>query len=300
MDEPRFCHVEDVNCRTVARRVSAGYRALPVGFPMAFLKSLIKGTPIEAPTRFVYRALTGRGGAKPRKSGQATEWKEREQRDTANIERVLHAALTETSNCLDVGANEGVFLRQFLHFAPRGHHHAFEPIAPLAVKLKENFPTVDVRQCALGAATGRANFCFVPTRPAWSGLRTQPYPEPVQPQEIEVEIFRLDDLLPADWRVDFIKIDVEGAELEVLEGAVETIKRTRSQILFEHARIHNTSYATTPADIHALLSERCGLQLYCLDGTGPLTSEALTAIYDRSHASGYDRFAQTNFLARPG
>jgi hypothetical protein len=120
MGEPPFCHVEDVSCRMIARRPS---RQVTEPFQgdsrWLFLKSLIKGTPIEAPTRFVYRVLTGRGGLKQRKSRQATEWKERELRDTANLERILDAALTETSNCLDVGANEGVFLRQFLRFAPR-------------------------------------------------------------------------------------------------------------------------------------------------------------------------------------
>jgi FkbM family methyltransferase len=260
------------------------------------LKSLL--APLSLPARMIYRAIGGGRGEK-KQLRKSDEWKMREARDQANIDRLLRESLTEGSNCIDAGAIEGTVLRQFTRLAPRGNHMAFEPIPALADKLRQAFPSVDVRQCALGAETGRASFCYVPARPAWSGLRRQPYPEGIQPQEISVDIFRLDDLVPSDARVAFLKIDVEGAELEVLQGAVETIKRTGPTILFEHARIHNTEYATTPAAIHTLLSDRCGMALFCLDGTGPLTLEELSRIYDESHASGYGRLAQTNFVARP-
>jgi FkbM family methyltransferase len=51
-----------------------------------------------------------------------------------------------------------------------------------------------------------------------------------------VRAVRLDDLLPANFTVGLIKVDVEGFEQKVLEGAVETISRFRPIIYLENDR----------------------------------------------------------------
>src|SRR5262249_35136776 len=147
--------------------------------------------------------------------------------------------------------------------------------------------------------TGRAPFCNVRNLPEWSGLKAQRYPGQADIETIDVDINRLDDLLPAGVRIDFIKIDVEGAELDVLRGAQATIRRDKPRILFEHARIHNAEYGTTPEMVYDLLTAGCGLKIYGLDGKGPLEREQFHRIYDASFASNYDRHAETNFLASP-
>jgi len=107
----------------------------------------------------------------------------------------------------------------------------------------------------------------------------------------------LDDALPSDVRIDFIKIDVEWAEFEVLEGAKSTIKKYKPYILFEHAKIHNLEYVTTPKILYDLLVTECGLAIYCLGGKGPLSKGDLVNVYYASYASNYDRHAQTNLIA---
>jgi FkbM family methyltransferase len=211
------------------------------------------------------------------------------------MEQLLKETLKPNSNCVDVGAHEGWFLKRFLSLAPEGQHFAIEPLPHLSEKLVTDFPRVHVFSCALSNETGRASFFYVPEMPGWSGLGLQPYPMETHPQTIEVDVRRLDDLIP-ETRIDFVKIDVEGAEELVLEGCVKTIDRFHPVILFEHARIHNLNYPTTPERIFQFFSA-CGMSIYSLDGSY-LTEDELRDIYDSSYASNYDRLAQTNFVAR--
>jgi FkbM family methyltransferase len=236
---------------------------------------------------------------KPNPCDRDVEWGMRMQRDEADIERILRAELNAKSNCVDVGAHHGVFLKKFLALSPAGRHFAFEPLPDLAAALKREFPEVDLFSCALGNRSGLVRFCHALELPGWSGLKQQPYPVKTEVKKIDVELRRMDDALPDEAPIHFIKIDVEGAELEVLEGAVKTIQRYKPCILFEHAKIHNLEYRTTPNKIYNFLAGQCGLGIYSLNGDGPLNKDQLVHIYYSSYDSDYDRNAQTNFLAKP-
>ena len=256
------------------------------------IRSYIEGGFLEKPARFVWRLLRGRD---PRDS----EWTIRLRRDEANVQRLLRDVLRPESCCVDIGAHTGVFLGQFLELSPQGRHHAFEPLPHLAEQLAERHPTVRVHALALSNTEERCSFMHVRELPAWSGLRKQKYPDETAVEEIEVQTRRLDSLLEPSARVDFVKIDVEGAELGVLQGAEATLRRCRPVVLFEHASIHNQEYETTPDMVHDLLVGRCGLRIFSLDGRGPHSRERFREIYERSATSNYDRRAETNFVARP-
>jgi hypothetical protein len=47
---------------------------------------------------------------------------------------------------------------------------------------------------------------------------------------------RLDETLPAGYMPRLIKIDVEGAERQVIEGAIEAISRCKPAVWFDHAQ----------------------------------------------------------------
>jgi hypothetical protein len=68
---------------------------------------------------------------------------------------------------------------------------------------------------------------------------------------------------------------VEGAELQVFKGAVETIKNSRPIIVFEHGLGAADYYGTSPENIYDLLSAQCGLKLFLmsewLDSNGRLS-----------------------------
>jgi len=258
------------------------------------LRKIVSGSVLEGPARRLYRALKGSSA-----DGRASEWASRSERDMMRARVLLEAVLGRDSNCVDVGAHGGRFLDLFLEFAPDGEHYAFEPIPLMADGLRRRYPRVKVLETALGDESGETDFYIARRMKAWSGLRKQPYPSGEVPDVIRVRIERLDTALPAAYSPALIKIDVEGAEMEVLEGAAGVLKRARPVVIFEHAKIHNTEYDTDPGRIFGLLEEDLGMDIYTLDLRGPLSMERLEDIYERSDESGYDSSAETNFVAWP-
>jgi len=74
----------------------------------------------------------------------------------------------------------------------------------------------------------------------------------------------LDNILPADTKIELIKIDVEGDELLVQEGAINTITRNKPVIIFEHGLGASESNDATPTKLYNLLSD-CELKVSTLD-----------------------------------
>jgi hypothetical protein len=103
-------------------------------------------------------------------------------------------------------------------------------------------------------------------------------------ERLQVRTERLDTVVARDRRVDFIKVDVEGAESLVFEGARECLARNRPVVVFEHGEPSRASYGAGPERVFDLLAE-CGLAVSLLDeylrGGGTLTRDALTEQVDR-------------------
>lgn len=257
------------------------------------LKRLVIGTPLERPLRKLATRL------RPSSAGRrsTSEWGLRQARDQRDLDVLLPRLISVQTVCIDVGANRGAFLEQFVQIAGGARHYAFEPIPHFARDLMSRFPGVCVTQAAVSDAAGETTFNFVPGLPDWSGLKTQDYPSNVQVEKIPVKLVRLDDVIPLEAKVGFIKIDVEGAEMGVFRGSRELIRRCRPTILFEHAQVHTAEYGTTPEMVHDFLCGECGLKLYSLSGAGPHSRDEFGKIYRRSHRDNYDRDGETNFLA---
>ena len=211
--------------------------------------------------------------------------------DDEHLALLLAFALRSDSNCIDVGAHEGLFLGDILRAAPRGRHIAYEPIPHMFASLVARFPTIDLRQRALSNAPGTSTFTHVVDLPGYSGLRDRTYPREVTKETITVITERLDDSLPENWKLDFLKIDVEGAEALVFEGAMDTIRRDRPIIAFEHGPGAAEHYGTRPGDIYTLLVRDAGLLLFDMDGNGPYELRR----FEEAFASGF----QWNWVARP-
>jgi FkbM family methyltransferase len=180
-------------------------------------------------------------------------------------------------------------LREAVRIAPRGRHIAFEPIPALARGLACAFPQVAVRQLALGARTEVAEFCHFTQLDGWSGLRRSPEvsDERGRPEYIATEVSTLDAEL-ADRAPDVVKIDVEGAELAVLQGGRSLLSRARPVVIFEHVAQASALYGAAPGALWDLLTD-LGYEIFAVTGDGPFTRPAFTA------GSGV-----VNWLATPG
>ena len=212
-------------------------------------------------------------------------------RDTELLVALMEEVLEPNSDCLDVGAHAGSVLGEMTRIAPGGRHVAWEPLPEFAARLREAHPGVEVRQAALSDESGESEFAHVLADPGWSGLVARPTPAGGRVETITVRTERLDEALPAGVAPAFVKIDVEGAEERVLRGALETLRRHRPVIAFEHGLGSADHYGTTPAAVHRLLAGELGYGLFGLDGDGPYDESRFGEIF----ATG----ERVNFAARP-
>lgn len=160
------------------------------------------------------------------------------------------AALPYNGNCIDVGCYKGEILDLMLKAAPRGKHYGVEPIPDKYKDLEAKYHSVSNCTVLNFAATdqeGTADFNFVISNPSYSGLLKRDYDRPEeQDKTITVSTDLLDNLIPADLKIDLIKIDVEGAELQVLRGAKGIIRKCKPIVVFEHGLGASEHYGTTP------------------------------------------------------
>ena len=178
---------------------------------------------------------------------------------------VMKRVITKNSNCVDVGCHKGEILREINKLAPNGHHFAFEPIPEMYNSLKEKFTNNTVYPYALSDKNGKTTFQFVRNAPAYSGIKKRKYEiENPDIQEIEVEMKMLDDVIPAKTKLDFVKIDVEGAEYGVLAGGKEHLKKDKPIVIFECGIGASDFYGTKPEEIYKLIVSDIGLSIFTL------------------------------------
>jgi len=133
--------------------------------------------------------------------------------------------------CLDIGANLGTYAYELGRLT--GYCVAFEPNPQLADLLCSlHLEGVEVRQLAIADSSGTAEFSVPPSRfgHALGSLKRNSDGASGAGTYL-VRTARVDDL--GLETVRFIKIDVEGFEEEVIDGAIETIRRDKPTLLIE-------------------------------------------------------------------
>jgi FkbM family methyltransferase len=161
------------------------------------------------------------------------------------VQAVLAAVLQPGMTYFDAGANVGFFAMIAARLVgPAGRVICFEPLPQNARQIEYNaglngFDNITVRCEALGDSD-RTEAFNTSEEPTWGSLSSVGK-EPVQASgHIVVQVRTLDSLASALPAPDLIKMDIEGAEVEALPGALATLAAARPVLVVE---LHRTNQA---------------------------------------------------------
>jgi FkbM family methyltransferase len=185
--------------------------------------------------------------------------------------RIVRHHLYPGSVFLDIGANVGYYsLMASRRVMPGGRIFAFEPNPRTAEKFRRNVALsgaagIELFNVALSDHEGMVElYCPAEESHGLTSMRSQGWSDP---DRFEVQGRTLDEALPRDLdRLDFVKIDVEGAERLVFEGAGATISRFRPTILLELNESASRAFGYDSLDVvDVLLSYNPGYRIQYID-----------------------------------
>lgn len=185
----------------------------------------------------------------------------------------LRTVVRPGSVCIDVGSAADLYTTVLSRLAgPDGQVHSIEPL-PFAhllwARLLNARQACNVRHhcLALGTEPGTAPMSVPVGRYGLVTGRSYLMRKAAGPDSnaefagqvpVIVTVDRLDHFCACEAisRIDFVKIDVEGAELQVLEGGKEVIEACRPAMLIEIEARHTARYGHSPEDVAGWLLKR--------------------------------------------
>lgn len=162
------------------------------------------------------------------------------------VRRLSIELCTNRGLALDIGANVGLWSKDLCSSFERVL--AFEPVADFRACLLKNVTAtnLEIHACALGAEETMINMIITPDNTGHSHVDTNSLGAGAIPMH------RLDNLdLP---KIDYIKIDCEGYENTILQGAKETILRDRPIMVVEHKKHKDVGHTDTEHAVDTLIS----------------------------------------------
>jgi len=160
--------------------------------------------------------------------------------------RLLPDLVRPNAFAVDVGGNVGTYTVVLIGLCSSARVVCFEPLPVYNRRLRRLLPDARVVATALSSREGRATL----RTPLVSGVlmhsRSTVEPDVQEAlqtgaQEIEVAVTTLNAYAAAHALapIGFVKIDVEGHELDVLRGADEVLVRQRPRLLIEAEQRHH-------------------------------------------------------------
>jgi FkbM family methyltransferase len=188
----------------------------------------------------------------------------------------------------DVGANVGLYTWEVRKVCPTRNILAFEP-DPENIKLLEktlleaNFQNLEIFKCALSDQVGEASFLQDNLTSATGCVagKDEPWIEQylnASANEITIKTETLDSVVLLDKIPSLIKIDVEGHEVEVLQGGRNTLAEAKPLLIIESfhpnqsavlSLLHKLGYHSIDADRHVSINPKT-TNLFAWHPQGPL------------------------------
>jgi FkbM family methyltransferase len=206
-------------------------------------------------------------------------------------------------NCLDIGANIGEFSTQIL-LNKNTKVIAFEPLPgcceQLAIIEKNNNSRFKHYQNALSNIEKIDCLFFGESTSGLASLETAindiPYVKESNKNKIRVVIKKLDNFLDNNnfLNIDFIKIDVEGHEMSVIEGGFEFFKKNNIKLIQVEFNWHNLMTNQSIYKYSKIFNNYVTTRLNLIDGKLKIVDpkDFMSNIY---HLSNYI-FVQKEFL----
>jgi FkbM family methyltransferase len=204
------------------------------------------------------------------------------------VTRVFREYIKPGMGVLDVGANIGYFtLLAASLVGSEGSVYAFEP-SPANAKMlcasqKANrFDNIVIVQAAATDQPGLLKYFPELTNGSVASLAAE------SPQDIfsaeTVPGVRLDDNLPPEVRIDFMKMDVEGYEFKAAQGAMQTIRRNRPIIVTEFSPLTLRTCCGVAGEEFLRLFIDLGYQAHTIEESRvtPATIQQVMSHFERS------------------
>lgn len=211
------------------------------------------------------------------------------------IRAVLEGNVSPGMHVADVGANQGICTLLLSRLVgPSGRVTALEPDPVMAEALRNNLQlngSANVTLIEAGADARSGDATLFHSRMNGGDKRLARGELSDSCTRSAVRVVRLDDVIP-DRRLDFIKIDTQGWEMNVLEGMSGCLRdNPRLRILFEFWPHGLRQAGRQPADLLALLFD-FGFDVRTMGGTR-VTASIGAELAARLGSRGYtDLFAE--------
>ena len=212
--------------------------------------------------------------------------------------------LREGQTALDLGANIGYFTVLFSRqVGPPGHVLAFEPgplsFALLQTNIRINGLTqAQAFNTAVGDRSGTIDLFICRTGESDNRVEGM-VTDPQDRDRIEVPLISVDDFLAARpaQRIDYVKIDIQGAEWDALKGMRRTIAdNPEIQIVLEYAPVFIELVGGTPREFFDFIRS-LGLRIFDLPEEGVATEVSNDWLLGNIGRPPMPR-AQTNLVLR--
>jgi len=155
--------------------------------------------------------------------------------------------LNSNSTVIDIGGHAGRHSDIFINQIGCKEVYIFEPIPSKYQHLVNRYSSnsnVTVKHMALSSSVGESEFLINHGAPEESGLKERIYnnPELKNIEKIVVAINTLDNIFIDFPAVEYIKIDTEGGEIDILRGAVSLLQKFRPLISVEYGKPSYSAY----------------------------------------------------------
>ncbi|EAQ98619.2 FkbM family methyltransferase [Congregibacter litoralis] len=196
--------------------------------------------------------------------------------------------LRESQVIFDVGANIGWYTLLFARRFPGASIHAFEPLPYFSKFLVENVTAngfdnkVNTHSIGFSSEAGSVDIFLDKGNGTNASMRN--VADAAGAISVPVEVVKMDDWCAehALWP-DFIKCDVEGAELLVVQGATKTLAERRPVVFLEILRKWSKAYDYHPNELIELLT---GMGYECF-GIGPDGAHRIQDVTEATPETNY-------------